>query len=172
VIGELDGHTHAMSDNDPAKPLDDLLEAGKFVMLMTMIGAEHTSRPLTIADVSGHRLSFLIDATTDWAIAVRDGAAVVHATVADDRSNTYVAVNGDAIVTLDRAEIDRLWNPGAAAYFDGKDDPALAVLHLDVTDGEYWDGPSGRLGAAIQMVRAALASEPDTVGERGEIATG
>lgn len=111
------------------------------MMLMTMIGREHSSRPLTIADVSEHRLSFLIDATTEWA-------------------------------TLDRAEVDRLWNPGAAAFFDGKDDPALAVLHLDVSDGEYWNGPSGRISAAIQMVRAALSNAPEPVGERGEIATG
>lgn len=160
-----------MPDNDPAKPLDDLVDKGTFVMLMTMIGDEHTSRPLTVADVSGARLSFLVDATTDWAIAVRDGTAVIHATVADDRSNTYLALNGSASITLDQAEVERLWNPAASAFFDGKDDPSLGVLHLDVSNGEYWDGPSGRIGAAIQMIRAALSDDPADVGEQGPIAT-
>ena len=160
-----------MPDNDPAKALDELVDDGTVMMLMTMIDTEHSSRPLTVAGVSGARLSFLVDATTEWATAIRDGMAVVHATMADDRANTYVAVNGTAVVTLDRQDIDQLWNAGAAAFFDGPDDPALGVLHIDVADGEYWSGPSGRLGAAIQIVRAAMSGDADSVGEQGPVST-
>jgi len=34
---------------DPAKPLTDLFEPGDTVMLMTMIGRTHSSRPMTVA---------------------------------------------------------------------------------------------------------------------------
>ena len=156
---------------DAPKPLSELLERPFFVMLMTMIGDEHSSRPLTCIELDGDRLSFLIDHTTDWARAVADGRAVVHATVADERHNTWLAMNGDASVVQDRAEIERLWNPGASAYFQDQNDPSLAVLRLDVSDGEYWDGPSGRIGMAIHMLKAKLSDHPEEVGEQGSIQT-
>lgn len=164
-----EGYTGAMPATDPPKPLSELLDTPAFVMLMTMIGDEHTSRPLTCVEVEGDRLSFLVDRTTDWAQAVAEGRAVIHATVADERKNTWVAMNGDASIVQDQAEIDRLWNPGADAYFD-KGDPAVAVLRIDVADGEYWDGPSGRIGAALQMLKAKFGDAEDA-GEQGRIAT-
>ncbi|CAN5848931.1 MAG: pyridoxamine 5'-phosphate oxidase family protein [Ilumatobacteraceae bacterium] len=158
--------------NDAPKPLADLVDARTIVMLMTMVGAEHSSRPLTCLKVDDDRLSFLVDRSADWVGAIADGTAVVHATVADGRENTYVAMNGGATVTQDSAEIDELWNPVAGIYFDGgKEDPNVAVLHLDVDDGEYWDGPSGRIGAAVGLLRAKLSGDPTKSGDRGEIAT-
>lgn len=161
-----------MPNDAPAKTLDDLLDGYTIVMLMTMIGEDHSSRPLTVAEASGDRLSFLIDRTVPWAAAIADGNAVVHATVADGKANTYLSLDGAASVTADRAEVERLWSAAAGAFFDGKDDPSVGVLRFDVTDGEYWDGPSGKLGAAIAVVKAALTDDPDKAGEHGDIATG
>lgn len=73
-------------------------------------------------------------------------------------------------MTTERAEIDRYWNPGAAAFFDGKDDTNLAVLHFDVSDGEYWTAPSGRIGSLIAMTKAAVGGD-EAAGEQGPIAT-
>ena len=56
-----------------------------------------------------------------------------------------------------------------------KDDPNVAVLRFDVSDGEYWDGPSGRLGSAVALLRAKLAGEradpARKSGDQGPIAT-
>ena len=157
--------------NDTPKPLSELVDARTIVMLMTMVGTEHSSRPLTCLGVDGDRLSFLVDRSTDWVGAIADGAAVVHATVADGRENTYAAMNGAATVVQDHAEIDRLWNPVAGIYFDGQEDPNVAVLHLEVDQGEYWDGPSGRIGAAVGLLRAKLSGDPTKSGDKGEIRT-
>lgn len=163
------GHTGTMT-TDTAKPLSDLFDGGDTVMLMTMIGHEHTSRPMTVAGVDGDRLSMLVDSTAAWYGAVASGTAVVHITLADVRDNDYAALNGTATVTTDRAEIDRLWSPAAGAFFEGKDDPHLAVLHFDVSDGEYWTSPSGRIGSLIAMARAAVGGD-EAAGEQGTIAT-
>ncbi|MGI9051402.1 MAG: pyridoxamine 5'-phosphate oxidase family protein [Ilumatobacteraceae bacterium] len=156
---------------DAPKPLDELIDDRTFVMLMTMIGAEHSSRPLTCLSVDGDRLSFLVDRSTDWATAIADGTATVHATVADGPGNTFLAMNGTASLVGDREDIDRLWNPVAGIYFDGQDDPNVAVLHFEVEDGEYWDGPSGRIGAALGLLRAKVTGDPTKPGDRGQIAT-
>ena len=90
----------ASADNtDAAKPLSGLVEGGTIVMLMTMIGDDHTpTRPLSVAEVSGDRLGFLVDATTEWATAISDGSATVHATVCDVRKNHYLSLAGAASI--------------------------------------------------------------------------
>jgi len=158
-----------MAERAPTKDLADLISGGTVAMLMTMIGDEHTSRPLTVAGVEGGRVSFLVDRTADWAEAL--GATTpVHLSVSDVRENTYLSLQGRATVTPDRATIDRLWNPAAAAFFDGKDDPSVAALHFDVSTGEYWDSPSGRIGSAIAVVKAAVTG--DAAGHHGPVGTG
>ena len=52
---------------DQPRSLDDLVRAGDVAMLTT-IDDEHrlTSRPLTVAEVHGGVLTFLVDATAGW----------------------------------------------------------------------------------------------------------
>jgi general stress protein 26 len=158
-----------MTDGAP-RPLADFLDEGDTVMLMTMIEEVHSSRPMTVAGVDGDRLDMLVDTSADWYSAVASQSAVVHVTLSDVRHNEYVALNGVATVTRDRAEIDRLWNPAAAAFFEGKEDPNLAALHFDVSDGQYWKSPSGRLGSLIALAKAALGGD-EAAGTQGPIAT-
>ena len=155
---------------DPASPksLTQLVDNGDTVMLMTMIGERHSSRPMTVAAATDGRLDLLVETTSEWCSAIAAGEAVVHMTLSDVRANRFVALNGGASLSTDRAEIDRLWNPGAAAFFDGKDDPNLAVLHFDVDEGEYWDGPSGRVGSLIALVRAAVGGD-EAAGDHGPV---
>ena len=153
---------------DATKHLDELVDGGTVAMLMTMIGSDHSSRPLTVAGVDERRLSFLVDRTVDWAVAIGEPDTVVHLSVSDVRTNVYLSMNGTATVNPDDSEVERLWNPAAAAFFDGKDDPAVAALHFDVTDGEFWDAPSGRIGSAIAVLKAAVTGDP--AGDRGTIA--
>ena len=157
--------------NDAPKPLDELIGGHTVAMLMTMIGGEHTSRPLMCAEVSGDRISFLVDRETDWAAAISAGTATVHLTVSDERRNNYLSLNGTASISQDRAEIERLWNPAAGSYFRGPDDPGLVVLTFDTESGEYWDGPSGRIGAAIALLRTRITGNPADAGDHGDVAT-
>jgi general stress protein 26 len=74
-------------------------------------------------------------------------------------------------VSTDPGEIALLWNVGAAAFFEGKDDPNLAVLHVTATGGQYWDSPSGRIGSLIAMAKAAVTGDHGAAGDHGAIAT-
>jgi len=136
---------------------------------MTMIGNRHSSRPMTVAGVNRDALDFLVDTTTEWSSAVAAGTAIVHVSLSDGRRNNFLALNGRATLVRDRAEIDRLWNPGAAAFFDGKDDPNLAALRFVVDDGEYWDAPRGRVGALVALVKAAVGGD-EAAADHGPVA--
>jgi len=159
-----------MTDPAPARPLVELMDGGTTVIVMTMIGDRHSSRPLTVAEVDGDRIAMLVDTTAEWSAAVAAGSAVVHVALSDVRKNNYASLNGAASLSRDAAEIERLWNPFAGAFFEGKDDPNLAVLHFNVSDGQYWDSPQGRLGSLVTLVRAAIGGD-DKAGDNGPVAT-
>jgi general stress protein 26 len=125
---------------------------------------------MTIAGVAADRLDLLVDTTTEWTSAVAAGKATTHVTLSDVRANKFVALNGTATVSRDRTEVERLWNPGAALFFEGKDDPKLAVLHFQVGGGQYWDSPNGRIGSLIAMVKAAVGGHEDA-GDHGPVTT-
>ena len=153
------------------RPITALLTTEPTVaMVMTMVGRHHSSRPVTCAEAQDHRLSFLVSQHAEWVAAIAASQAIVHVTVADNAHSTYVSLNGGAIVVTDPQEILRLWSPGARAWFDGPEDPDLAVVHFDITDGEYWDGPSGRVGRAVAVLRAALTGDAEVLGTQGLVA--
>lgn len=159
------------AERERIRPLTELLQGDMHVaMVMTMVGREHTSRPVACAEVHDHRLSFLVSRQAAWVEAISAAAAIVHVTIADDAHTLYVSLNGGAIVVTDPDEITRLWSPAARGWFDGPDDPDLAVVHFDVTDGEYWDGPGGRVGRAVAMLRAAFTGDGDDLGTKGRVA--
>jgi general stress protein 26 len=158
-----------MSNDRATRPLHELLAGVHIAMVMTRANDAWTSRPLTCLEVDHAALRFLVDAGTDWVGELGQSDAQVHATFSDTKENTYVSVNGAAFLSADPAEIDRLWTPAAAAFFTGPEDPNVRVLRIEVTDGSWWDGPSGRIGQAIGLLRAAINDDPSMAGDHGTV---
>jgi general stress protein 26 len=63
----------------------------------------------------------------------------------------FATVHGSIHLDNDRAVIDRLWNPFVAAWYDGKDDPRLALLRVDPEKGQVWENASNLL-AGVKML--------------------
>jgi general stress protein 26 len=150
-----------------SRTLDAVLADMRIAMVMTSVDGVWSSRPLTCLEADHSFLRFLVDASTEWVAALMRADAAVHVTFADPRDNTFVSLNGNSFISADRAEIDRLWTAAAAAFFTGPEDANIRVLQIDVTDGEWWDGPSGRLGQAVGLLRAAINDDPTLAGDHG-----
>jgi general stress protein 26 len=158
-----------MQHDDPAKPLDALMEPGTTVMLGTAEAADRIEfRPMTVARVSGDVIEILLDSNEQWARALADGD-VAYVTMSDNRANTWVSLRGSLSVSADPALIDELWNPAAGAFFDdGRDTPGIAVLRIAAERGAYWTSPGGRIGSVIAMVKAKLG-DAEQSGEHGDV---
>lgn len=63
----------------------------------------------------------------------------------------FATIHGELSVHSDRATIDRLWNSHVAAWYEGKDDPKIALLRLDPERAMIWLGGSS-IGAAIDRL--------------------
>jgi general stress protein 26 len=64
--------------------------------------------------------------------------------------DVWATVHGALSTTQDRATIDRLWNRFVAAWYDGKEDPKIALIRLDPEDAQIWIDASS-LVAGIKM---------------------
>ena len=160
-----------MNDNDPPKPLSDLLDAGTTMMVGTPSPDGLTFRPLTVAAVDGDRIAILVDMTAPWATALVDGDTV-YVTVSDTRDNRWLWLVGRSSLTTEDAAIDELWNPFASVYFEnGRETPGIGAMYIDGESGGYWSTPSGRIGSLISMVKAKLG-DPEESGRHGEVDLG
>lgn len=65
--------------------------------------------------------------------------------------DVWATVHGGLTTTRDRATIDRLWNRFVAAWYEGRDDPKIALIRLDPEDAEIWIDASS-LVAGIKML--------------------
>ena len=63
----------------------------------------------------------------------------------------FASIKGNLSMDTDRAVVERLWNPFVAAWYEGKDDPKLALLRLDVEHAEIWLNASSLL-AGVKML--------------------
>ena len=50
----------------------------------------------------------------------------------------FASLRGTLQMVNDPGTIDRLWNPIVAEWYDGKDDPKLALVRFDVEDAKIW----------------------------------
>lgn len=156
----------ATDTNTEARSLTEALEHLHFAMVGTPDGELWKSRPLTLAGIEGSTLHFLVSNDADWVQSIGGASAPCTATFSDPSKNDYVALQGDARVLQDQRLIDALWTPEAGAYFEGKDDPNIRVLAVDVAYGEYWDSPGGTMGRLLAMAKAAAGAE---AGKEGPI---
>jgi len=55
----------------------------------------------------------------------------------------FASLRGRLILDSSRPEIDRLWNPVAAQWYEGKDDPKMALLRFELDDAKIWQSDIG-----------------------------
>lgn len=63
----------------------------------------------------------------------------------------WATVHGNLSQSQDRTTIDRLWNRFVAAWYEGKDDPRIALIRLDPENAEIWVDASS-IVAGIKML--------------------
>lgn len=123
---------------------------------LAMVEEAHT-RPMTaMLDDTGTEgpgpgpIWFFSSTDTELVDAVQADSRAV-ATFADKGHTLFACVHGRLTRDDDRAVIERLWNPFIAAWYEGKDDPKLALLRFDAEEAQIWlDGSS--ILAGVKML--------------------
>ena len=143
---------------NPREKLYSMIDKVKIAMLTTIEtdGGLHT-RPMSNqeSDEAGN-LWFFLDKTSPLANTVKANPNVSLG-FSDPSGDNYVSVSGTASLIHDKAQIDDKWSEDVAAWFEGgKDNPNIALLKVNPTEGEFWDTSSSALAHAIGYVKAKL----------------
>lgn len=109
-------------------------------MMLGVQGVEHDRTQPMAAQM-------LDDSSYIWFFTTKDNGLVAAmrqndraiATFASKGHDLFATIDGRLDLDNDRETIDRLWNPYAAAWYEGgKDDPNLQLIRLDPASAQIW----------------------------------
>ncbi|HLG77824.1 MAG TPA: pyridoxamine 5'-phosphate oxidase family protein [Ktedonobacteraceae bacterium] len=161
-------HTENPSDT---KLLNDKIKGVRVAMMTTIeVDSSLRSRPMeTIERDFDGDLWFFTLASTPKVEDVRQYEQV-NLSYSKPDDNLFVSVSGTAQLVRDRHKIKELWKPMLKAWFPGgEDDPDLALLKITVSSAEYWDAPSGRMGALYSAIKSLATGAKDPGGEHKKL---
>lgn len=143
-----------------------MIEAIKVGMLATEVSGTLRARPMHIVqDAYDGTLWFFTSKTSAKVFEIKSDRDVC-ITFASEKTETYVSLTGRARITQDRSLIERYWNPFVAAWFpEGKDDPEVALIEVQVQAGEHWDSTSSKALQLFEVAKANLTASTPDLGE-------
>jgi len=152
----------AMSAHADVEKLGQLIKGIKVAMLTTLCpDGSLRSRPMATQDAEfDGTLWFFTRGDAPKADEVRRSEQV-NLSYASPTDQRYVSVSGTAHLVRDPQKIKEFWNPLLKAWFpEGRDDPQLALLRVDVEKAEYWDSPSSTTVHLVGFVKALVTGQP------------
>ena len=122
------------------------LEDSPFVMLGLDQARGSAMQPMTARfddeDRDGGRLYFFTAKDHDLTKALgQDNRAI--ASFAGKGHDVFASLRGRLVLDNDPATIDRLWNAIVSEWYEGKEDPKLALLRFDLDDAKIWQSDIG-----------------------------
>jgi general stress protein 26 len=162
-----------LSGSEGLEKIGELVKDIRFAMMNTVADdGTISSRPMaTQKEPFTGTLWFLTRATSEK-VHELDHDRHVTLSYADPGDSKYIALKGKATTSQDRAKIKDLWNPMYKAWFPGgEDDPDIAVLRVDVTEGDYWEANSSKIIMGFKYLAAAVSGGAISVGEAGHVTT-
>jgi general stress protein 26 len=117
------------------------LKGSPFIMLGVEGARDGATQPMTVNFEDADR-----DAGLLWIFTAKDHDLTRAIGQSNRAIGSYSAKGHDLFASLrgtlqivnDRATIDRLWSPVVAEWYEGKNDPKLALVRFDVEDAKIW----------------------------------
>lgn len=141
----------------------EALKGSPFIMLGIEGEREGATQPMTVQfedqDRDAGRLWIFTAKDHDFTRAMGQSNRAIAAYSAKGH-DLFASLRGTLEIVNDRATIDRLWNPIVAEWYEGKDDPKLALVRFDVEDAKIWlSDAEGLLKPALNKL---LGRKPET----------
>ena len=96
------------------------------------------SRPMAIAKRRADGVIYLVTGLDTGKIEEIVASPQICATMQGHQR--FLSISGKAEIIQDQALLEEIWEPAWSLWFpQGFDDPAVALIKLSPTNGEYWD---------------------------------
>jgi general stress protein 26 len=84
--------------------------------------------------------------------------------------SSYMVVNGEAEIIVDRKAIDELWSPIVEIWFDdGREDPTVSLIKVKTKSAYYWDTDGNRMVNFFKMLVSVATGTTLIEGNEGMI---
>ena len=84
--------------------------------------------------------------------------------------SSYLVVNGEAEIILDKTKIEELWTPVAKIWFkEGKDDPTISIIKVKPSNAYYWDTDGNQMINLLKMIASVATGKNLVTGNEGAI---
>jgi general stress protein 26 len=158
-----------MSDNttNGVQLLNEKIKGIRIAMLTTteQDGTLH-SRPMATQEMDSDGVLWFFTYADAPKVEDVEQQSHVNVSYSNPDDNLFVSVAGTAQLVRDRQKIKELWNPFVKAWFpNGQDDPNVGLLKVTVASAEYWDAPSGKMGALYTAVKNLATHGEKPAGE-------
>ncbi len=128
----------------------------EMTVMLGMVGGSAPARPMTAMIEGDDDVGPLWFFTSQDSELARAGGGPATAVYVAKGHDLFARIEGDLREDTDRAMIDRLWNPFVAAWYDGKDDPDIVLMRLDLESAEIWENAS----SLIAGIKAMFGAKP------------
>lgn len=161
-------------NNDHKENLQKLIDKIKDIdfAMMTTVDDDGSlrSRPMSTQQIGEDGVAWFFTGYESGKTHEIKNDAHVNLSYSKPDDNMYVSVSGRATVSKDKAKIDELWTPAMKAWFpEGKEDPNVGLIRVDIDKAEYWDSPNNKVVHLIGFVKATLSGESYSPGENKKI---
>ena len=83
---------------------------------------------------------------------------------------SYLIVNGESEIILDKTKIEELWTPVAKIWFkEGKDDPSISIIKVKPNNAYYWDTDGNQMINFFKMIASVATGINLVTGKEGAI---
>lgn len=149
------------------KKIRKIIEGSRIGMMATnLVKIPFSVCPMTTLEIDDQtNLWFFSSKTSDHFKDIEQDNRV-QIVYSNENTHEYLSVFGNAVHIVDEKTVDRLWNPMANTWFEGKDDPNLALLSVNIDLAQYWDSKVNQL---VSLMGTVKAKDQMDVGQKGSI---
>lgn len=159
--------TDKLTDADVRDRLWDAIDDHHTGMLGVQGSDQHFQPMTAFVERDSNVLWFFTRKDTDLAGSLASGQAATF--IFMDRK-LQACLDGRLSLNHDRERIDRFWNAHVAAWYpEGKDDPQLTLLRLDLDEAAVWITEGGLIKYALEVAKANASKSTPDVGERRDL---
>jgi general stress protein 26 len=166
--------TNAHNESDVKDRLWSEIKNARYGMLGVVGGqpVQHFQPMTAFPERDTGSLWFFTQKDSDLARAAAGAAQAMFVVQAKDQ-DFQACIGGTLAQDVDRARIDKYWNPIVAAWFpNGKDDPNLTLLRLDASDAQVWLSEAGPVKFAYEIAKANMTHRQPDIGSKAEVRLG
>ena len=151
-------------EQDQRQKLWELIKDVRFTMISHVTDKQEIhSQPMTMLNsdkMNEHEnIYFLMKENNDLVEAVNAGRNHLGLAFAKPSDDIYVSVSAHGEISTDAALIDKLWNPWAENWFDGKTDPTVRVLIANAISAEFWNVKDNKVTHLFKVLKGNLTGK-------------